>query len=120
MGSKWADDGSDDDSWDIVSSVGYTALLVAGWRALHAAGDDPLVRDDYARHFIAASADPFLNAARADPGRVEGAGTFPRPCGVHTRFFDEFFTAAAERAIRQAVIVAAGLDSRAHRLAWPT
>ncbi|MBS2079965.1 SAM-dependent methyltransferase, partial [Mycobacterium tuberculosis] len=23
---------SDDDNWDIVSSVGYTALLVAGWR----------------------------------------------------------------------------------------
>src|SRR6201992_1152076 len=101
MGSKWADDRSDDDSWDIVSSVGYTALLVAGWRALHAAGDDPLVRDDYARHFIAASADPFLNAALADPGRSEGAVTFPRLYGVQTRFFDEFFSSAAEQGIRQ-------------------
>jgi hypothetical protein len=26
---KWGVDRSDDDSWDIVSSVGYTALLVA-------------------------------------------------------------------------------------------
>jgi methyltransferase (TIGR00027 family) len=117
---KWGVDRSDDDTWDIVSSVGYTALLVAGWRALHAASDRPLVRDDYAKHFIAASADPFLNGALADPGTAEGATAFPRLYGVQTRFFDEFFSAAAERGIRQAVIVAAGLDSRAYRLTWPT
>ena len=29
----------DNDTWDIVSSVGYTALLVAGWRALHASAE---------------------------------------------------------------------------------
>jgi methyltransferase (TIGR00027 family) len=117
---KWGVDRSDDDTWDIVSSVGYTALLVAGWRALHAVSDHPLVRDDYAKHFIAASADPFLNGALADPGSSEGATTFPRLYGVQTRFFDEFFSAAAERGIRQAVIVASGLDSRAYRLKWPT
>jgi methyltransferase (TIGR00027 family) len=117
---KWGVDRSDDDTWDIVSSVGYTALLVAGWRALHAASDHPLVRDDYAKYFIAASADPFLNGALAEPGTSEGAATFPRLYGVQTRFFDEFFSSAAERGIRQAVIVAAGLDSRAYRLTWPT
>jgi methyltransferase (TIGR00027 family) len=117
---KWGVDRSDDDSWDIVSSVGYTALLVAGWRALHATSAQPLVRDDYAKYFIAASADPFLNGALADPGTSEGAITFPRLYGVQTRFFDEFFTSAAQRGIRQAVIVAAGLDSRAYRLTWPT
>jgi methyltransferase (TIGR00027 family) len=116
---KWGADRSDDDNWDIVSSVGYTALLVAGWRALHAAGEHPLVRDDYAKHFIAASADPFLNGALANPGTSEGATAFPRLYGVQTRFFDEFFTDAAKRGIRQAVIVAAGLDSRAYRLVWP-
>jgi methyltransferase (TIGR00027 family) len=117
---KWGVDRSDDDKWDIVSSVGYTALLVAGWRALHAASDHPLVRDDYAKHFIAASADPFLNDALAGPGTTEGATAFPRLYGVQTSFFDEFFSAAAEQHIRQAVIVAAGLDSRAYRLTWPT
>ena len=116
---KWGVDRTDDDTWDIVSSVGYTALLVAGWRALHATSEHPLVRDDYAKHFIAASADPFLNGALADPGTSEGAITFPRLYGVQTRFFDEFFASAAGRGIRQAVIVAAGLDSRAYRLAWP-
>ena len=35
---------------------------------------------------------------------------------MQTRFFDEFFTSASMLGIRQAVIVAAGLDSRAYRL----
>ena len=39
--------------------------------------------------------------------------------GVQTRFFDDFFDAAGAAGIRQAVIVAAGLDSRAYRLEWP-
>jgi methyltransferase (TIGR00027 family) len=118
MSDRWARDRHDDDTWDIVSSVGYTALLVAGWRALHAADEHPLVRDDYARHFIEASEDPFLNEALAAPSGSEGAATFPRLYGVQTRFFDEFFTSAAAQGIRQAVIVAAGLDSRVYRLGW--
>jgi methyltransferase (TIGR00027 family) len=111
---------SDDDEWDIVSSVGYTALLVAGWRALHAVSAAPLVRDDYAKHFITASADSYLTGLLADPGTSEGATAFPRLYGVQTRFFDEFFSSAADRGIRQAVIVAAGLDSRTYRLNWPS
>ena len=111
---------SDDDEWGIISSVGYTALLVAGWRALHAMSAQPLVRDDYAKHFITASADPYLTGLLADPGTSEGAMVFPRLYGVQTRFFDEFFTSAADHGIRQAVIVAAGLDSRAYRLHWPS
>jgi methyltransferase (TIGR00027 family) len=38
---------------------------------------------------------------------------------VRTRFFDDFFTAATEAGIRQAVILASGLDTRAYRLHWP-
>ncbi len=119
MSDRWAQDRLDGDTWDIVSGVGYTALLVAGWRALHAAAEHPLVRDEYAAHFIAASGDGFLNKVLADPSRSEAASAFPRLYGVQTRFFDEFFIAAAMLGIRQAVIVAAGLDSRAYRLEWP-
>lgn len=111
---------SDDDQWDIVSGVGYTALIVAAWRALHAVGEQPLVRDDYAKLFIEASADPYLNGLLANPGTSEHESAFPRLYGVQTRFFDEFFNAACEAGIRQAVIVAAGLDSRAYRLDWPS
>ena len=110
---------SDDDQWDIVSSVGYTALLVAGWRALHALSSQPLVRDEYAKVFIAASQDPYLAAVLANPGSNDDETAFPRLYGVQTRFFDDFFAAAGDAGIRQAVIVAAGLDSRAYRLEWP-
>jgi methyltransferase (TIGR00027 family) len=115
---KW--DRSDDDEWDIVSSVGYTALLVAGWRALHAVSAEPLVRDEYAKHFIIASADPYLTSRLADPGTSDGATAFPRLYGVQTLFFDEFFLSATDGGIRQAVIIAAGLDSRSYRLQWPS
>jgi methyltransferase (TIGR00027 family) len=110
---------SDDDQWDIVSGVGYTALMVAGWRAVHAVTPDPLADDPYAKVFIAASADPYWSGQLADPPSSQNATTFPRLYGVQTRFFDDFFVAATADGIRQAVIVAAGLDSRVYRLAWP-
>ncbi|HEY0229085.1 MAG TPA: class I SAM-dependent methyltransferase, partial [Mycobacterium sp.] len=109
---------SDEDEWDIVSSVGYTALLVAGWRALHALAPHPLVRDEYAKDFVAASQDPYLADVLANPGTSEDETAFPRLYGVQTRFFDEFFESASDAGIRQAVIVAAGLDTRAYRLEW--
>ncbi len=38
---------------------------------------------------------------------------------VRTRFFDDFFVQATNGGIRQAVILASGLDARAYRLPWP-
>ena len=38
---------------------------------------------------------------------------------VRTRFFDDFFTGATKDGVRQAVILASGLDTRAYRLPWP-
>jgi methyltransferase (TIGR00027 family) len=111
---------SDDDEWDIVTSVGYTALVVAAWRAQYAASREPLVRDEYAKHFIAASADPYLTGLLANQAQSEEATVFPRLYGAQTRFFDEFFRSAGQVGIRQAVIVAAGLDSRPYRLEWAT
>lgn len=110
---------TDNDEWDIVSSVGYTALVVAGWRALHATHPQPLAHDGYAELFVRASADPHLTGLLDAPATSGNATVFPRLYGVQTRFFDEFFASAADRGIRQAVIVAAGLDSRAYRLDWP-
>jgi methyltransferase (TIGR00027 family) len=115
---KW--ERSEQDQWDIVSSVGYTALVVASWRALHATSSEPLVQDEYAKNFIVASADPYLTGLLANPPTSQNGLAFPRLYGVQTRFFDEFFLRAAADSIRQAVIVAAGLDSRAYRLDWPT
>jgi methyltransferase (TIGR00027 family) len=38
---------------------------------------------------------------------------------VRTRYFDDFFIEAARDGIRQAVILASGLDARGYRLPWP-
>jgi methyltransferase (TIGR00027 family) len=114
---KWVR--SDNDEWDIVTSVGYTALAAAAWRALYGTGPEPLVQDEYAKHFVTASADPYLTGLLADPPTWDGASVFPRLDGVQTWFFDEFFRSASGEGIRQAVIVAAGLDCRAYRLQWP-
>jgi methyltransferase (TIGR00027 family) len=38
---------------------------------------------------------------------------------VRTKFFDEFFLDATKAGIKQVVILASGLDSRAYRLRWP-
>ena len=39
---------------------------------------------------------------------------------ARTRYFDGFFADAAAAGIRQAVILASGLDARAYRLDWPS
>ncbi|WAJ45379.1 SAM-dependent methyltransferase [Mycobacterium sp. Aquia_216] len=107
------------DTWDIVSSVGLTALGVCAGRALDAALDPPLANDDYAAGFVAAAGEPNLSAAVANTDMDSAAAFNAQWVGVRTRFFDDFFTQAGQSGTRQAVILAAGLDSRAYRLAWP-
>jgi methyltransferase (TIGR00027 family) len=43
----------------------------------------------------------------------------PDAMAARTRYFDSFFLDATQAGIRQAVILASGLDARAYRLAWP-
>ncbi len=115
---------SEGDSWDITSSVGSTALLVAAARALEAAKPDPAAVDPYAELFCrAAGGDwaavldgslPDHQLASADFGE-----TFVNYQGARTRYFDEYFSAVMAAGVRQVVILAAGLDSRAYRLPWP-
>lgn len=111
---------TDGDTWDIVSSVGLTALGVATFRALETARPDALIRDECARWFVEAAGESHFTGLLADPSPLENTPFFfPGFMGLRTRFFDDFFTSAATAGIRQAVIVAAGLDARAYRLDWP-
>ena len=48
---------SNDDSWDLGSSVGVTAVMVAAARARETEAADPLIRDPYAR-LLVVGADP--------------------------------------------------------------
>ncbi|MFF0813800.1 SAM-dependent methyltransferase [Rhodococcus sp. NPDC003318] len=108
---------SDGDSWDIVSSVGRTALGVATFRALETERPDPLIEDRCARWFVEAAGDPHFIGLLTDPSPLEALPFFfPGFMGVRTRFFDEYFAASGTT---QAVILAAGLDARAYRLDWP-
>jgi len=107
------------DSWDIVTSVGYTALAVAAGRALDAKLDPPLAYDEHAAGFVAAAGAPKLAAAVASGDMTSAAAFNAQWVGVRTRFFDNFFADAAGAGVRQHVILAAGLDSRAYRLPWP-
>jgi methyltransferase (TIGR00027 family) len=120
---------SHDDTWDIASSVGTTAVMVAAARARETESPDPLIRDPYARLLVAAADtgvwEKFLGQdmqeriGSADP---EAAAMFANMLSyqaVRTHFFDSFFAEAADAGVRQIVILASGLDSRGYRLAWP-
>ncbi len=120
---------SHDDSWDIATSVGTTAVMVAAARARETESPHPLIRDPYAKVLVAGAGtgmwENFLDSAMeermagADP---TAAAMFANMLGyqaVRTHFFDAFFTGAVAAGIRQVVILASGLDSRAYRLDWP-
>jgi methyltransferase (TIGR00027 family) len=121
---------TDDDTWDINESVGATALGVAGGRAAETDSADPLIHDPYARLFLEAAGDGIwkmyldedlpAEMADVDPRFKERMQAMMSYMGSRTKIFDEFFLTAAADGIRQAVILAAGLDARAWRLAWPT
>jgi methyltransferase (TIGR00027 family) len=115
-----------DDEWDLTTTVGATATLVAAARAAASRRPDPLIVDQYAEPLVhAVGVDFFSRLARgeldfADVGGNARTGWMPITWAVRTKFFDEFLRAATARQhIRQVVIVASGLDSRAYRLEWP-
>ncbi|MFV0494591.1 class I SAM-dependent methyltransferase [Mycobacterium sp.] len=115
---------SEGDSWDITTSVGSTALFVATARALEAQKPDPLAVDPYAELFCRAVGGSWADVLDGKaPGHELISEDFGRHFvdfqGARTRYFDAYFQRAAAAGVRQVVILAAGLDSRAYRLAWP-
>jgi len=114
---------SDNDTWDITTSVGSTALFVAAARALEAQKADPLAVDSYAEVFCRAVGGPW--AAVLDGTAPEHPLTTP-DFGRHfvnfqaarTRYFDAYFRDVTAAGVRQIVLLAAGLDSRPYRLEW--
>ena len=62
---------SDGDTWDIVSSVGLTALAVATFRALESTRPDAIIEDKFASWFVEAAAEPHFTALLKDPTLLE-------------------------------------------------
>ena len=118
---------TDQDSWDLASSVGATATMVAAARALATAGSNPIINDPFAAPLVrAVGLDFFRRLVDGDivpsdayDGGEKHLALETDSIAVRTRFFDDFFLNAARDGIRQSVILAAGLDARAYRLAWP-
>jgi methyltransferase (TIGR00027 family) len=119
---------TDNDTWDLASSVGATATMVAAARAMASTAEDALIDDPFAEPLVRAVGVDFFTRLVTGELRAEDLDSDSESVGmqrmtdnmaVRTKFFDEFFLGATEGGIRQVVILASGLDSRAYRLTWP-
>ena len=117
---------TDDDTWDLATSVGATATMVAAGRARATRAN--LIDDGFAEPRVRAVGVDFftrwasgeLAAADVDvPGSWWGMQQMTDLLTARTRYFDRFLTDACDAGIRQDVILASGLDARGYRLAWP-
>jgi methyltransferase (TIGR00027 family) len=101
--------------------VSETALGAAEMRAEASRRPDRLFDDPYAAAFVAAAPPLFPDI----PSIVDDADLAAlieasiAAIAIRTRFYDDYLLAACAAGCRQVVILAAGLDARAFRLAWP-
>ncbi|MGA9678860.1 MAG: class I SAM-dependent methyltransferase [Mycobacterium sp.] len=116
---------SENDTWDLATSVGATATMVASGRARATRAtliDDPfaepLVRAVGVDFFTRWAAGDLDSADVDDPGAAWGMQRMTDLLAARTRYIDAFFSEAATAGIRQVVILAAGLDARGYRLPW--
>jgi methyltransferase (TIGR00027 family) len=115
------------DVWNLATGAGATATFLAAIRALASRDDNPLVDDPFAEPLVRAVGVNFftrlsrgdLDLAQADYRGEWGITRIRDMAAIRTRFYDVQFMAATNAGIRQAVILASGLDSRAYRLPWP-
>ncbi len=118
---------TDDDSWDLASSVGATATMVAAGRAMATKDPRALINDPFAEPLVRAVGLDFFvkmidgeldfsSLPDASPDRTQA---IVNGMGVRTKYFDDYLLAAVRSGVRQVVILASGLDARAYRLDWP-
>jgi methyltransferase (TIGR00027 family) len=118
---------TDNDTWDLASSVGATATMVAAARAMAGRADRPLINDPWAEPLVrAVGVDVLTRLATGDLHPEDlgddasvGMHRMTDNMAIRTMFFDDFFLDAGRAGLRQAVILASGLDARSYRLPWP-
>ncbi len=119
---------TDDDNWDLTSSVGVTATIVAVGRALATKDPRGLINDPFAEPLVrAVGLDLFTKMMDGELDMSTIADVSPAVAqamvygnAVRTKYFDDYLLNATAGGIRQVAILASGLDSRAYRLPWPT
>jgi methyltransferase (TIGR00027 family) len=116
---------SENDTWDLATSVGATATMVAAGRAratrnglIHDRFAEPLVRAVGVDFFTRWSAGELDAADVDDPDAAWGMQRMTDLLAARTQYIDAFFTEAEAAGIRQVVILASGLDARGYRLPW--
>jgi methyltransferase (TIGR00027 family) len=104
-----------------MSPVGSTAQWIAAARALETESEAPLFTDPYARALAGEAGFATLAVTRAAAGGGAMPPDMPDPyLSLRTRFLDDTLIAAvADANVRQVVLLAAGMDTRAFRLGWP-
>ncbi|MCK8644470.1 class I SAM-dependent methyltransferase [Mycobacterium colombiense] len=116
-----------DDEWDLASSVGATATMVAAGRAMATKDPRGLINDPFAEPLVRAVGVDFFTKMmdgdldidaieNASPVRIQ---SMVDGMAVRTKYFDDYFIDSTGGGVRQVVILASGLDSRAFRLPWP-
>jgi len=118
---------ADDDNWDLASSVGATATFVASGRAMATKDPRGLINDPFAEPLVRAVGLDFFTKmmdGELDISTIENASPARMQAmidgmAVRTKYFDDYFINATGTGVRQVVILASGLDSRAYRLPWP-
>lgn len=108
---------TDKDTWDLATSVGATATMVAAARARATKGgviDDgfaePLVRAVGVDFFTRWASGELEPADVDDPDAPLGVQRMTDVMAARTRHFDAFFNGAAATGIRQVVILASGFQ----------
>ena len=96
---------------DETRPVALTAQFTAKARAIESQRADALFHDPWADLFAGRAGNAWLARQQSEyPGL---------PLILRTRFFDDFFAERMRDAsLRQVVLLAAGYDTRAYRLAW--
>ena len=93
------------------SLLGSTSRWTAGVRARESRREDRLFNDPWAASLAGLEGDEWVEHSSGDNGAS---------ITIRTRFFDDFLQRVTnEQQIRQVVLMAAGLDTRAFRLTWP-
>jgi methyltransferase (TIGR00027 family) len=113
---------TDNDTWDLASSVGATATMVAAARAVASRQPDAVIDDPYADALVRAVGVEYFvklldGEVTLEADNAAMLAVMTDVMAVRTRFFDDFFLSSG---LPQSVILASGLDARAYRLPWPS
>lgn len=107
-------------------SIGNTGLWTCALRVRETKKENPLYRDEFAEKFGGKEAEIFLKRVEDSMKTSLSQSTVKRGelfMAIRHRYFDDFLLSQVKEQksdLKQIVIGAAGLDSRAFRIKWPT